>query len=153
MATDHSANLAKLHSAEADLAAAAADLALLREQVAEARAVETALRAQAEASGAAVAEARAAAETASAAAGRLQADYEVASMELRRKIMLLTAIARMADKGLGGAGGGGRGKDGKVRVNQSARLLSDLVDKPNSQNHPGLDITSPEPLGEVSAHQ
>ncbi|GLC56037.1 hypothetical protein PLESTB_001057700 [Pleodorina starrii] len=106
VAKDHSSNLAKLHAAEAELAS-------LREQLVVSRSAEAVMRGQADAADTAAREAREAAEAAGAEARRLRSAYEGASADLRRKIMLLTAIARMADKGQAGAGGG-RGRDGQV---------------------------------------
>ncbi|EFJ42664.1 hypothetical protein VOLCADRAFT_119338 [Volvox carteri f. nagariensis] len=103
MAKDHSTNLAKLHALEAEATS-------LREQLAAARSAEASLRVQAETSSAAARDAREAAETSGAEARRLRVAYDTASADLRRKIMLLTAIARMADKGQAGAGGA-RGRD------------------------------------------
>ncbi|GIL69964.1 hypothetical protein Vretifemale_803 [Volvox reticuliferus] len=106
MAKDHSANLAKLHALEAEATS-------LRDQLVAARSAEAALRTQVDSNGTAARESREAAEAAGEEVRRLRAAYDTASADLRRKIMLLTAIARMADKGQAGAGGG-RSRDGQA---------------------------------------
>ncbi|GLI62431.1 hypothetical protein VaNZ11_005050 [Volvox africanus] len=106
MAKDHSANLAKLHALEAEATS-------LRDQLAAARSAEATLRAQVDSNSTAARESREAAEVAGEEVRRLRAAYDTASADLRRKIMLLTAIARMADKGPAGAGGG-RSRDGQA---------------------------------------
>ncbi|GFR47606.1 hypothetical protein Agub_g9342 [Astrephomene gubernaculifera] len=107
MAKDHSAALDKLHALEAEAAG-------VREQLAVMREAEATSRAQAEASGAAAREARKAADQAEAEARRLRVAYDEAAADLRRKIMLLTAIARMANKGQSvHAASGGRLRDGQ----------------------------------------
>ncbi|GIL59100.1 hypothetical protein Vafri_14039 [Volvox africanus] len=106
MAKDHSANLAKLHALEAEATS-------LRDQLAAARSAEATLRVQVDSNGTAARESREAAEVAGEEVRRLRAAYDTASADLRRKIMLLTAIARMADKGQAGAGGG-RSRDGQA---------------------------------------
>lgn len=108
MAKDHAANLTKLHALEAEIT-------VLREQFATMRAAEVALRVQADSNSAAAREAREASEIAGAEARRLRMAYDTASADLRRKIMLLTAIARMADKGQAAGASGGRARDGQVR--------------------------------------
>ncbi|KXZ54287.1 hypothetical protein GPECTOR_5g374 [Gonium pectorale] len=106
MAKDHSAALARLHSLEAETTT-------LREQLASSRSAEVEARSRADASTTTAREARAAAEVADTEARRLRNAYDRASADLRRKIMLLTAIARMANKGALAAAGSGRAREGQ----------------------------------------
>ncbi|KAG2437369.1 hypothetical protein HXX76_006024 [Chlamydomonas incerta] len=132
MAKDHSAALARLHELDAEAGS-------LREQLEEVTAAEAAARKTAEERSAAACAARETAEAASTEARRLRTAYDSASADLRRKIMLLTAIARMANKGQAsqaasnGRSSGGQAAesaDGYSAVTSEQRLRLKICESP-----------------------